>query len=153
MEDISLSFVEPSNPELLHLISKLDEELFERYPAEEVFGINFDDPMTQEIVFVVAYMNRLPVGCGGIRPLDNESTELKRFFVDKPYRNRGVAARILNLLEKTAKQLKFKYIRLETGVEQPESVHFYKKHGYKETDKFGDYIDCESSLCYEKRII
>jgi GNAT superfamily N-acetyltransferase len=152
MEEITLLVVEPSNPDLLHLITKLDEELFERYPAEEVFGINFDDPMTQEIVFVVAYMNRFPVGCGGIRPLDNESTELKRFFVDKPFRNRGVAARILNLLEKTAKQLAFKYIRLETGVEQPESVSFYKKHGYKETDKFGHYIDCESSLCYEKRI-
>lgn len=152
MNDLEIVVVEPSASDLLLLIKRLDEELLDRYPAQEVHGINFEDPKTNEIVFVVAYLKGTPVGCGAIRPLDHESTELKRFFVERAYRQMGIAARILTFVEERARILDFKVIKLETGIEQPEAIKFYKKHGYEEIEKFGEYKDCEMSLCYEKRL-
>ncbi|CAM3926466.1 GNAT family N-acetyltransferase [Paenibacillus alkaliterrae] len=121
------------------------------YPADEIFGVDFEDLKINEIVFIVAYLNDTPVGCGAIRPIDQESTELKRFFVEEAYRNKGIAKMILIELEARAREAKYKSIKLETGEEQVEAVSFYKKNGYYPTEKFGEYVDSETSRCYEKR--
>ena len=42
--------------------------------------------------------------------------------------------------------MKAAYIRLEAGAPQPEAIAFYKKHGYYEIEKFGEYVECESSF-------
>jgi ribosomal protein S18 acetylase RimI-like enzyme len=65
----------------------------------------------------------------------------------------GLAARMLSFLEEQAKERYFDTIKLEAGPEQPEALHFYKKHGYREIEKFGEYVNYEMSLCYEKRIV
>jgi putative acetyltransferase len=150
MEAVQLKVVHYTSEDLKGLIAKLDEELYLRYPPEEVHVVDFTDPQIAEIVFVVAYVNEMPVGCGAIRPIDEEATELKRFYVEVSYRQQGIAKRMLDFLEGQAKALGYKVVKLETGVEQPEAVNFYEKHGFYAIDKFGEYVDCASSLCYEK---
>ncbi|TDF99874.1 N-acetyltransferase [Paenibacillus piri] len=150
--DVEIKKVQPNDPDLLRLIAKLDEELLERYPAEEVHGVDVTDPRVREIVFIIAYAGRDAAGCGAIRPLDSKSTELKRFFVDRDYRKQGIAGRMLAFLEGQAKEQCFETIKLEAGPGQPEALRFYEKHGYREIDKFGEYAACELSICYEKRI-
>ncbi|QYR23498.1 GNAT family N-acetyltransferase [Paenibacillus sp. sptzw28] len=152
MRELKLVDAAPDNTDLARLIKKLDEDLLQRYPADEIFGVDFDDPNINEVAFIIAYSGEIPVGCGAIRPIDDDSTELKRFFVEREYRNKGIAKQILSALEAKAKGLGFNCIRLEAGTKQPEALSFYIKHGYYEIDKFGEYIECESSLCYEKRI-
>src|SRR5690606_37595491 len=99
-----------------------------------------------------AYMNDTPVGCGAIRPINQVEIELKRFYVDLPFRRNGIAFHILTFLENKARELHYKTIRLETGDKQLEAIHFYKKNGYYEIEKFGEYINCASSVCFEKKI-
>lgn len=152
VEEIKLIEVVAENKDLAQLINRLDEYLLERYPVEEVHVIDFENPNVNEISFVVAYYNEQPVGCGAIRPLDAEYTELKRFYVEPEYRNKGIARRIFAYLENKAKELNFSVLRLETGEEQPEAINFYRKQGFYEIPKFGEYVDCELSVCYEKRI-
>ncbi|GGH13054.1 GNAT family N-acetyltransferase [Paenibacillus segetis] len=150
--DISLKEVDFRNPDLLHLITKLDQYLYEIYPADEVFGVDFSDPRIAEIIFVIAYDSDVPVGCGAIRRVDHDVVELKRFFVEVDYRKRGIAGKILRYLEERAINLNYGVIRLETGAPQSESIYFYKKHGYTEIERYGEYVACESSLCYEKQL-
>lgn len=145
--------VHHTSSDLSGLIAKLDEDLYQRYPADEVHLVDFTDPSINEIVFIVAYLNEVPVGCGAIRPIDAESTELKRFFVELSLRKQGIAKRMLDFLENQAKELGFNNIKLETGAAQPEAVNFYEKYGYLAIAKFGEYVDCESSLCYEKVLV
>lgn len=57
---------------------------------------------------------------------------------------------ILTKLESIAREMAYVAIKLETGDQQPEAISFYKKHGFIEIDRYGEYVDCESSLCYEK---
>ncbi|WP_274654725.1 GNAT family N-acetyltransferase [Paenibacillus humicola] len=72
--------------------------------------------------------------------------------MDQAYRNQGIAHSILNELEARAKRLKFRQIRLEAGEVQPEALRFYRKHGFYGIEKYGEYVDSESSVCLEKRL-
>ncbi|WP_424768846.1 GNAT family N-acetyltransferase [Paenibacillus sp. sgz302251] len=151
MEPIKLINVAPDNSDLAGLIRNLDQYLAELFPADEIFLIDFNDPSIDKTFFVVAYLSDRPVGCGAIRPLNEKEVELKRFYVEPAYRRNGIANQILAYLENKARGLNFKAIRLETGDKQTEAIHFYKKHGYDEIDRFGEYIDCQSSRCFEKK--
>jgi putative acetyltransferase len=65
-------------------------------------------------------------------------------------RGKGIAAQILNELEKWAKELNYKKCVLETGHKQPEAIALYKKNGYKQIPNYGQYIGIENSVCFEK---
>ncbi|MFS1513771.1 GNAT family N-acetyltransferase [Chengkuizengella sp. SCS-71B] len=152
MEHIRVEIVEPNHPDLQLLISKLDSELSKKYPPEAIFTIDFDKPNISETIFSIAYYGQIPVGCGAIRPLEKNVIELKRFYVDSTYRNKGIASKILNFLEGKAKELQYEVIKLETGVKQVEAISLYKKHGYNEIEAFGEYIHSKSSLCFGKKL-
>ncbi|NBI29683.1 GNAT family N-acetyltransferase [Chengkuizengella marina] len=152
MEQLRVEIVEPKHPDLRQLISKLDSELSKKYPPEAIFTIDFEKPNISETIFSIAYYGQIPVGCGAIRPLEKKVIELKRFYVDSSYRNKGIASVILNFLEGKAKELHYKVIKLETGIKQSEAISFYKKHGYHEIEAFGEYIYSKSSLCFEKKL-
>ncbi|MNW57160.1 putative N-acetyltransferase YsnE [compost metagenome] len=150
----NINFVQvlPDDPDLISLISKLDQYLYELYPADEVFGVDLNDPYAYDIHFVIAYLDETPVGCGAVRELDEQSAELKRFFVEPEYRNRGIAGLILNQLENEARHRQYKFIKLETGDPQNEAIRFYKKNGYYHIASFGEYTSCPSSVCFEKKL-
>ena len=150
--DIALREVDADHEDLRGLIEKLDREIGEMYPAEGIFGLDFSDPKVHEMVFVIAYAGDRPVGCGGIRPLDGDSVELKRFFVDRGYRGQGIASRVLAYLEGAARDQGYRLVKLETGPKQPEAIALYEKYGYREIPLFGEYNDSRYSVCYEKAI-
>ncbi|QWU14842.1 Acetyltransferase (GNAT) family protein [Paenibacillus sophorae] len=152
MENTELVQVAPEHPDLALLIAQLDHYLFELYPPEEVFLVDFEDPYVNDIYFIVAYLNSRPVGCGAIKKLDEEHVELKRFFVEPEFRNKGIARMIMQRLEEEAANQGYKGIKLETGDQQTEAIGFYKKNGYGEIERFGEYADCRSSLCFEKKL-
>lgn len=137
--------------DLALMIAQLDEDLLQRYPAEAIHGLDFSDPKVASVLFAVTYVDGRPVGCGGIRPLDEESTELKRFFVQQACRGQGTAKQMLTFLEEEAKVQGFSRIKLETGNRQPEAIRFYEKNGYDRIEPFGEYVGSEFSICFEKR--
>ncbi|WP_079913601.1 GNAT family N-acetyltransferase [Paenibacillus sp. 32352] len=152
MDTIQLKRTDSANPDLLQLIAQLDEELYAKYPADEVFVVDLSDPSVQDVVFVIAYSGDAAAGCGAYRPLDGESAELKRIYVAPSFRKRGIASRLLGWPEHEARQAGYTTLRLETGPEQPESIALYEKCGYYFIAPFGEYVDCPSSICMEKKL-
>lgn len=152
MRTIELKVVPPEDRDLHILIEKLDEELLTLYPAEGIYGLDFSDPKVNEMTFCMAYVNGTPSGCGAYRPLTGEVAELKRFFVEKPFRSRGIASLLLNFVEGKAREAGMSVIRLETGPKQPEAIGLYSKFGYKQIALYGEYTDCEYSYCMEKKL-
>jgi SAM-dependent methyltransferase/GNAT superfamily N-acetyltransferase len=150
--NIELRTVVSDHLDLHELIAKLDRDISERYPKQGIFGIDFHGPNINEVVFIIAYVDGLPAGCGAIRPLNSDCVELKRFFVDKEYRNTGIASKMLTFLENKARELGYRQIKLETGPKQPEAINLYKKFGYREIERFGEYIHSEDSLCFAKEL-
>ncbi|SFE77209.1 Acetyltransferase (GNAT) domain-containing protein [Paenibacillus catalpae] len=151
--ETTMKQVQPDNEDLHELIRKLDEDLGQRYHSpDEIFTVDFSDPAVADMIFIVAYAEGDPAGCGGIKPHGREFVELKRFYVEPAYRRHGIAAGMLSQLEGRAKEAGFSVIRLEAGAPQPEALAFYIKHGYYAIDRFGEYADSESSLCFEKQL-
>jgi len=153
MKNLQIKVVYPDNKDLMTLINELDEELLTRYPKEGIFTLDFNQPKINTATFVVAYSDNIPVGCGAILPMSKECVELKRFFVRKAHRRKGIASKILLFLENEVKKQGYSIIKLETGPNQPESLHLYKKFGFYEIEKFGEYINSKYSICLEKTLI
>ncbi len=80
--------------------------------------------------FCVAYQDGNPVGCGGLRQLDQHTAEIKRMFVTKQARGKGAANAVLAFLERRSLGLGLSCLRLETGHKLEEAHRFYTRNGY-----------------------
>jgi GNAT superfamily N-acetyltransferase len=149
-----------STPVARTLEQACSEDIRVRYggdePEEELDATPFDPPLG---AFVVALLevdggDRLPVGCGGIRPVAGvEATcELKRMYVDPDARGRGIARSLLERLEEEAIGLGYSTMWLETGTEQPEAISLYESHGYEPIAGFGRYKDEPKSRSFGRSL-
>src|SRR5438093_880791 len=109
------------NEDFRHLVAALDRELATRDGDEHAFYSQFNKLDTIKHS-VVVYMGDEPVGCGALRPFDEDAVEVKRMFVPLEYRGRGLATIVLKELESWAAELSFKRCILETGYKQPEAI-------------------------------
>ena len=139
----------PASDDAALLLRFLDRELHERYPASSVHGY---DPVGEAGggAFVVARVEGRAVGCGAVRPIEPEVGEVKRMFVAREVRGRGVARAILGALEGRAAALGLRTLRLETGARQPEAIGLYESCGYRRIPPFGEYASDPWSVCFEK---
>ena len=148
IERVTILPEEPGSPDALELIGKLDEELLTRYPPTSLHGM---EPSKVD-TFVIARIDGLPVGCGGLINISEEAGEIKRLFVRTESRGKGIARQLLKMLESTGLELGYKKLRLETGDRQPESISLYESSGYYPISRFGEYTDDPHSRCYEKML-
>ena len=131
------------------LVKELDIELGLRDGNEHSFYAQFNKiDMIKHAV--VAYDNETPVGCGAIKEYSADAMEVKRMYVPPAKRGKGIAATVLAELETWAKELHYKKCVLETGKRQPEAIGLYTKKGYKIIPNYGQYINVENSVCFEK---
>ena len=137
---------DPDSPDALELIRELDEELLTRYPATSVHVMEPSEADT----FVIARIDGHAVGCGALRNTSERTGEIKRMFVRPDHRGRGIARKILKMLELAALEIGYIRIRLETGDRQPESIGLYESADYYPIPRFGEYTNDPHSRCFEK---
>jgi N-acetylglutamate synthase-like GNAT family acetyltransferase len=78
--------------------------------------------------FVVAFSGPDAVGCGGIRGLTPSIAEIKRLFVRREARGRGLASAMLVALEEQAAELGYGEVRLDTHATGPAGL--FRAAGY-----------------------
>ena len=71
------------------------------------------------------------IGMFGIESRSEYSTELRRMYLDRPYRGRGIAQRMLQCAENRARDLGFTNMILSTAEIQEAALAFYRKSGYQ----------------------
>jgi putative acetyltransferase len=104
--------------------------------------------------FFVAFADDgTPVGCGGLRPLDESHAEIKRMFVHPAHRGSGVSSALLARLERFGHEAGWSRLVLETGLLQPDAIRFYSREGYTRIPNFGYYADSDDSVCFEKVLL
>lgn len=125
-------------------ITPLSSEMFE--PPHGLYLIAYDD-------------DDHPVATGGWRSQEqNEEgysagdAEIKRMFVLREARGRGLARSILAVLEEDARAAGRVRMVLETGLMQPEAIGLYVSSGYEPASKFGLFRFEEQSRCYAKSL-
>ncbi len=143
------------SPTAHSLINALNADLRARYPEGDgmhYFRLDADEVRPGRGAFVVAYDARTPVGCGAVRMIGAGIAEIKRMYVVPGVRGRGVARRMLEVLENEARAIGVTTLMLETGTRQPEAIALYSKTGYSPTDPFGEYPPSPLNVFFEKRL-
>ncbi|MDR6974848.1 GNAT superfamily N-acetyltransferase [Streptomyces sp. 3330] len=147
------------HPDAVKLNDEVQAEYHERYgDGGDATVLEPSDFRPPRGVYLIAYdeLDR-PVATGGWRSQEGDGkghedgdAELKRMFVIREMRGRGLARRMLTALEEDARAAGRVRMVLETGTEQPEAIALYTSSGYAPCAKFGYYRAYENSRCYAK---
>ena len=81
---------------------------------------------------LIARVDGEPIGCVGLRPLDEETCELKRLFVRPAHRGDGTGLRLAEEAVAEARRLGYRRLRLDTipGMERAQAL--YERIGFRE---------------------
>lgn len=152
------------------LVQALNAEVNERYAGDEVASAdesdsahheNFEAEVTPALVrrplgvFLVAWLDGEPVGCGAIKPFEGSchTAEVKRMYTRPDARRCGAGRAVLVRLEDVAIELGYECLQLETGTRQPEALSLYESAGWHQIQRYGFYKDSELSVCFAKELV
>jgi GNAT superfamily N-acetyltransferase len=147
--------IEPASLESVDartLIAELDADLRARYPALPTHGLAPQDGVDPRTVFLIARIDGEPVACGASRFLEPSVIEIKRMFVRKAFRGRGISRALLAELESRARAAGAACLRLETGIRQPEAIALYLSAGFTDIPLYGEFVGDPLSRCFEKKL-
>lgn len=83
--------------------------------------------------FLLAWCDRLPVGCVSLKPLEPGVAEVKRLWVDPAARGLGLARRLMRAVEDQARTLGYASLKLDTNAALTEAIALYQRSGWTPT--------------------
>ncbi len=139
------------NTDFQRLVAVLDDEYYQLF-GDVVLQYRQQNKTDNLSRVVLVYHDDRAMACGAFREYDADTVEVKRVFVQKPYRRQGVAALLMNKLEDIARQDGFNKAVLETGREMPAAIALYQFLGYTFIDNFGTFSGDENVVCMQKAL-
>ena len=142
--------VQPRCPEALALLEEAVAEANALYPELHSPGrpIPSNDLLPERAVFLLASTGMEVAGCAALYPLDASTAEVRRVFVCKRFRQRGVARLMLAELVHQARAFGYRRLWLETGYRQSPAIQFYESAGFQRITPFGRYVGDPTSVCF-----
>lgn len=101
---------------------------------------------------VVSYHNNKPIACGCFKTTDGNMMEIKRRFVCKEQRGKGLSKKTLTELEQWAKEKNYRYAVLETSIHFSTARNLYTTNGCKVIPNYGPYANLPESICIKKEL-
>jgi len=132
--------------EIKKLVGKVLPEIFKiKTPAKVLKDL--DDIKENYVLFYVAEDNGKIVGCAGLK-IYRGKPRLKRMYILKSYRRKGLGQKFLNKVLKYCKDKKYKKIILSTTPQMKKARQFYEANGFKriKEDKKKNMIFFERKL-------
>jgi len=146
--------VDPQGADALALLHEASVDARALYP--ELFSSDSpsatNPPLGERSVYVVAYVNEHPLACGAFRPLGESTAEIRRMYVHRDHRRKGLARAVLEHLEREAVRMAYRRLVLETGYKQVSAMRLYESWGFQRVAPFGEYANDPTSVCYERLI-
>jgi len=149
---INILHTDSKNIDFIKLIKLLDDDLNERY-GELQKQYNKHNKVDYINDVIIIYKDEVAVACGAFKEHNIDAIELKRIFVAKENRGKGLSKIIVNELEKLGKVKGYKYAILETGIKQYEAINLYKNTGYQIIENYEPYIGNTNSICMKKELL
>jgi putative acetyltransferase len=146
------------------LIADLNRDLSADYPEPGTthFRLDPNEVSAGNGIFVVARWEGHPVGCGALRCIrDPELTrelgpragELKRMYVARDLRGKGIGRALLDRLESEARLMGLDRLVLETGIRSPQALALYRNAGFTAIPAYGEYVASPTtSVCLSKAL-
>jgi GNAT superfamily N-acetyltransferase len=140
-----------SDPDFKLLVSKLDHELWNELKEDQATYDPFNK-VDQISTAVVVYYNNEPVACGCFKEFAGHAVEIKRMFVDKTYRGKGLSKQVLKELELWAMEKNYSQAVLETSIHFQIARNLYMNCGYAVIPNYGPYEGLTESVCMKKSL-
>lgn len=95
-----------------------------------------------------------PIGCGGIRRIDDVEAEVvyevKHIWIDPAARGRGHARTLMAELERRAREFGARLVVLDTNESLTAAQHLYRTSGYVETEPYN--LNKNATHWFRKRL-
>jgi GNAT superfamily N-acetyltransferase len=138
---VRLRAVPYDDPVAQELIGRVQQEYVRRYGGPDGAVVSPGEFLPPTGVFLVAEVDGVPAGCAAWRLLGDGRAEMKRVYVERAFRRRGLAQVLVDALEVDAARAGVRSLELNTGPEQPEALALYAALGYTPVPGFGVYAD------------
>ncbi|WP_435625792.1 GNAT family N-acetyltransferase [Flagellimonas sp.] len=127
---------------------KLGKTLFERYAKDIGIDLSFQG-FDQELrnvenqygppegaLFLIYAEDPIPIGCFALRKLEANICELKRMFLEKHHRGKGIGKQMMNEALIEASSLGYSKIRLDSIKSMKTAIALYQAFGFKEIEAY-----------------
>ncbi len=146
-------YTDGSNLDFIELCHDLDNFLNELVGGEENRAEYIPYNQLDDIHdVIVVYDDDIPVGSASFKKYDDECAEVKRVFIKQEHRRKGIASKLMELLENVAREQGYHYLVLESGEPLIAAMALYRKIGYKVIQNYGQYKDMPDSICMKKKL-
>jgi putative acetyltransferase len=150
MTGFTLRIESPRQADVGRLLEALDAYQSRLYPPESNHFLDVEGLAAPEVRFFVARRDGRALGCAALRIDPSGYGELKRMFVAPEARGLRLGRRLLDRIEKEARGEGLGWLRLETGIHQPEALGLFRAVGFTEIGPFGEYGPDPLSVFLEK---
>jgi DNA-binding MarR family transcriptional regulator/GNAT superfamily N-acetyltransferase len=139
---VTIALADPTNSDVRWCFERYFAELGERFEAgfEPALSISAHahelTPPTGLVL--LARLREEPVGCGALKFHENAPGEIKRMWVAPRARGLGLGRRLLEALERHAREAGVAVLHLETNHTLIEAIQLYRDCGYQEVEAFND---------------
>lgn len=130
---------------VLQLFSEHDDYMIDFLGDDKVYYTRYSENENLGKVWV-AYVDELPIGCIAYREKGDGIGEIKRLFIRKEYRGKGVSKELLKMVECYAKEQGCHTLFLDTRITLEPAVSIYRAFGFNIIFQQGLYIQMEKGL-------
>lgn len=142
---MNISSMGVTDASVLKLFSEHDDFMIDFLGEDKVYYTRYNESENIEKVWVV-FSDNLPVGCIAYRKKEEGTGEVKRLYIKKEYRGKGISKELLKTLECYAKEQGCHTLFLDTRVTLEPAVSLYRSHGFSIVYQQGLYIQMEKEL-------
>lgn len=130
---------------VLELFSEHDDFMIEFLGEDSHYYTRYTEQENIEEVWV-AYLDNLPAGCIAYRKKAEHIGEVKRLFLRKEYRGKGISKELLKTMEHHAIKQGCTALFLDTRITLEPAVSLYRAVGFDIIFQQGLYIQMEKKL-------
>ncbi len=149
--ELTIKRTSTNDDDFISLTSILDHEFWNEL-GEDMKTYDQFNRVPDLSTAVIIYDEKKPIACGCFKPYDAKTVEIKRMYVDKTYRGKGISKIILHQLENWAVENGFQYAILETSIYFNVAQNLYKQAGYFVIPNYDQYKGLKESVCMRKKL-
>jgi DNA-binding MarR family transcriptional regulator/GNAT superfamily N-acetyltransferase len=139
---VTITVTDPTSPDAAWCFAQYFTELGERFATgfDPALSISADahELAPPAGLLLVARLREKSVGCGAVKFHTDAPSEIKRMWVAPHARGLGLGRRLLQELERSARETGCTVLHLETNRTLREAIQLYRHAGYQEVEAFND---------------
>ena len=137
-----------TGPEIRALLEEHLASMHALSPPESVHALDLASLRKPGITFWTVWQDRMLLGCGALKELDERHAEVKSMRTAPAHRRKGVARAVLAHMIEESRRRAYDRLSLETGAMpafEP-ARRLYQSFGFRYCGPFADYVDDPNSV-------